>query len=61
MALFTPRAAQRYFFRKPSRKLSASLSFAIRYLRYGRAAAFFAFMLTASMSFAAEPPPRDYA
>src|SRR3981081_1579000 len=59
MAFFAPRAAQQYFLCKPSRKLSASLSFAIRYWRNRRAAALFAFMLTACISFA-EPPPRDF-
>src|SRR5436190_10442685 len=60
MVFFIPGEIQRYFLHKTSRHLSASLSFAIRYLHSKKVPVFFAFVMTAFMTFAAEPAPPDF-
>src|SRR5213075_1835951 len=60
MAFFAWAAGHRNFLRKIWRKWSGSSSCAIHYLRGPRVIVFFAFMLIASATFAAETAPPDF-
>src|SRR4051794_11857797 len=60
MAFFARAAGHRNFICKIWRKRSGSLSCAIHYLRGPRVIVFFAFMLIASASFAAETAPPEF-